>query len=68
MSLAVVNPYSPHISDAESRALSAMLAKRESYVEQGRAREAHGAGTMIMLLWGCLHSFSDTDPTGFDQL
>ena len=54
MTLEAVNPYSPHISDAESRALSAMLSKRESYVEQGRAREAHGAGMAIWILWSTL--------------
>ena len=35
-------------------ALYRMLEKREQYVEQGRAREAHGLGTGIYLLWKTL--------------
>lgn len=32
-------------------ALYRMMQKREFYVEQGRAREAHGLGTGIYILW-----------------
>lgn len=32
-------------------ALYRMLQKREQYVDQGRAREAHGLGTGIYILW-----------------
>ena len=35
-------------------ALYRMLQKREQYVDQGRAREAHGLGTGIYILWKTL--------------
>ena len=52
--LSEVNPLDPDISNVEAIALMKMLQKREQYVEQGRAREAHGAGTMIWILWRTL--------------
>lgn len=39
------------LSTLEAEALSKMLDKREQYVEQGRAAEAHGLGTGIWILW-----------------
>lgn len=56
------------LTELEVQAFKAMLAKRESYVRQGRAREAHGAGTMIKMLWDSLHDFVDTAPTDFGNL
>ena len=59
-----VDPLDPELIPCEARALMEMLHKREQYVMQGRAREAHGAGTMIMIMWDCLKGeFSDTQPT-----
>lgn len=49
-----VDPLDPEISNVEAIALFKMLEKREQYVTQGRAREAHGAGTMIYMLWKIL--------------
>ena len=46
-----VDPKSPHLTKLERETLTAMLAKREKYVFQGRAREAHGAGTAILIFW-----------------
>ena len=59
-----VDAYDPELIPNEARALMEMLHKREQYVMQGRAREAHGAGTMIMILWDCLKGeFNDTQPS-----
>ena len=44
----------PRITELEAVALAKMLTKREVYVQQGRAREAHGLGTGIVLLWRTL--------------
>lgn len=52
--LSEVNPLDPRITEREGLALQLMLKKRESYVEQGRAREAHGMGTAIWMLWKTL--------------
>ena len=49
-----VDPLDPEVSNVEAIALMKMLEKREQYVTQGRAREAHGAGTMIWILWRTL--------------
>jgi hypothetical protein len=56
------------LSETESIALIRMLEKREQYVHRGAAYEAHGAGTMILLLWNTLTEFRDTLPTGWDDL
>lgn len=54
----------PTLIPLEREALFKMLEKRERYVEQGRSREAHGAGTMILILWKTLTGdFQDTVPT-----
>jgi hypothetical protein len=42
------------LSAVEELALCRMLDKRESYVEQGRFRDAHGLGTGIWILWTTL--------------
>lgn len=44
----------PRLTEAESLALAKMLQKRELYVRQGRAKEAHGLGTGIWILWKTL--------------
>lgn len=68
MGLLKVNPYAKHLTEQESIALVKMLAKRESYVRQGRANDAHGAGTAILILWDCLLDFADTTPSGWEEL
>jgi hypothetical protein len=52
--LSEVNPFDARISERECMALQLMLQKRESYVSQGRSREAHGMGTAIWILWKTL--------------
>jgi hypothetical protein len=42
------------LTEVESIALSKMIDKREQYVEQGRSREAHGAGMAIWIFWSTL--------------
>jgi hypothetical protein len=63
MTLRRIDIYAPHITDQEATAFTLMFEKREQYVDQGRNREAHGAGTMINILWKTLSGFSDTIPT-----
>jgi hypothetical protein len=56
----------PILLPVERRALIAMMEKRERYVDQLRHREAHGAGTMIWLLWTTLKDdFPDTVPSDY---
>lgn len=62
-----VNPLFPGLTEQESFALSKMLEKREQYANQGRAKEAHGAGTMIWILWRALTD-SPQQATGFGGL
>ena len=62
-----IDVFDPELIPCEARALMEMMHKREQYVMQGRAREAHGAGTMILILWDCLKgSFPDTVPPETD--
>jgi len=68
MALNEIDLNDPILTELEVVAFKTMLDKRESYVEQGRAREAHGAGTMIKILWDTLHDFVDTTPTDFGSL
>jgi hypothetical protein len=64
-----VNPYDDELLPVEQSALIKMLRKREQYVEQGRAGEAHGAGTMIWILWNELKAdYHDTMPTDWTIL
>jgi hypothetical protein len=62
-----VNPLHPCLNEKESFALTRMLEKREQYVDQGRAFEAHGAGTMIWILWRALTD-SPQQATGYGGL
>ncbi len=68
MALRKVDPQARHLTEQESKAIKLMLAKRENYVLRGRAWEAHGAGTAIVILWDCLNDFEDTRPTGWDDV
>jgi len=52
--LAEVDPQDPRLTVKESQALEKMLEKRRQYEHQGRAREAHGIGTGIWILWRTL--------------
>ena len=65
--LDAVNPLDPRLSELEAIALAKMLEKRESYVYQGRAREAHGIGTGIYILWNVL-MHQPQQETGFGGL
>ena len=62
-----VNPLSPELTEPESFALTRMLEKREQYVEQGRFDCAHGAGTMIWILWQSL-TYGKQQQTGWGEL
>jgi hypothetical protein len=42
------------LTELEAVALAKMLAKREQYVEQGRANAAHGAGAAIWIMWSTI--------------
>lgn len=55
------------LSTLEAVALAKMIAKREQYVEQGRAAEAHGLGTGIWMLWLTLTDGKKYD-TGWSSL
>jgi hypothetical protein len=69
MALRKIDVYAPFLSQGQSDLLIKMLDKREYYVEQCRPREAHGAGTMIMMLWAYLSDYDDTMPfTGMGEL
>ena len=68
MSLHTVDIHDPELLPVERQALALMLDKREQYVDQGRAREAHGAGTMIMILWNTLKGGPHNDITNWGQL
>jgi len=65
--LSHINLQDRRLTELEAVALAKMLAKREQYVNQGRGREAHGAGTAIWIMWEIL-----TDGrkylTGFGEL
>lgn len=67
MSLVEVNPDDPNLSEMERSALIRMLEKFENYVHRGASKEAHGAGTMILLLWETLTEFQRTEPTNWDD-
>lgn len=62
-----VNPFNPNLTEQESFALSKMLEKREQYVSMGRAKEAHGLGTGIWILWRSLTN-SPQQSTGYGGL
>ena len=49
-----INLQDERLTELEAVALSKMITKREQYVDQGRAREAHGAGMAIWILWSTL--------------
>ena len=49
--LAQINLRDHRLSELESIAMAKILTKREQYIRQGRAGEAHGAGTAVWILW-----------------
>jgi hypothetical protein len=63
-----VNPMDVRLTELEAIAMVKLLEKRESYVRQGRSREAHGLGTGIWLLWTTLTHQFNQDSTGFGGL
>ena len=62
-----INLQDERLTTLEAVALTKMLQKREQYVEQGRAAEAHGLGTGIWMLWVTLTNGKKYD-TGWAQL
>jgi hypothetical protein len=67
--LSQIDPYDEELLPNVRNALIEMLRKQEDYVWQGRARDAHGAGTMIWILWTHLNDTPNfTDPTNFDHI
>ena len=65
--LGQINLHDKRLTELEASALSKMLTKREQYVNQGRGREAHGAGTAIWILWTTLTE-GRTYITGYGEL
>jgi len=63
-----INLQDKRLTELESLALSRMLEKREEYVMHGRGREAHGAGTMIFMLWSILTDGRTLYDTGYGGL
>jgi hypothetical protein len=69
MSLEDIDVYDQELLPVEAQALVRMLEKREQYVNQGRAREAHGAGTMIWIMWTTLkNGVPPEDETSYGSL
>ena len=62
-----INLQDPRLTTLEAVTLAKMLEKREQYVSQGRASTAHGAGTMIWIMWSTLTDGKKFD-TGFAEL
>ena len=52
--LADIDLKDKRLTELEAIAIAKMLEKREQYIMQGRAREAHGLGTGILLFWATL--------------
>jgi len=52
------------LTELDALALQRMLEKRENYVYEGRARDAHGLGTGIWILWKTL-TREQPDTTGY---
>lgn len=65
--LSEVNPNDKRLTELESVALLKMLDKRQKYVREGRARDAHGLGTGIWILWKTL-TLEQPDTTGYGSL
>jgi hypothetical protein len=65
--LSEVNPNDERLTELESVALTKMLEKRKQYVREGRARDAHGLGTGIWILWKTL-TLEQPDATGYGSL
>ena len=68
MSISADNVQDPDLLPFEAKALELMIAKREYYVEQGRAKEAHGLGTGIMILWNTLKGNPIPNQTNWSKL
>ena len=66
--LSQINLQDKRLTELEAVSLSKMLQKREDYVHQGRGREAHGAGTMIWLMWVTLTEGRTYYETGYGEL
>jgi len=62
-----INLQDERLTTLEAVSLAKMLSKREQYVRQGRAEEAHGLGTGIWILWITLTEGKKYD-TGWDKL
>jgi hypothetical protein len=65
--LSEVNINDKRLTELEALALQRMLEKRQSYSRAGRARDAHGLGTGIWILWKTL-TLEQPDPTGHGGL
>jgi hypothetical protein len=55
------------LTELEALALQRMLEKRQKYVREGRARDAHGLGTGIWILWKTL-TLEHPESTGYGGL
>lgn len=65
MTFADINPRAPGLTEREATALQALIVKRDIYLSQGRAREAHAVGVALWLAWQVFRD-SPEDQTAFD--
>jgi hypothetical protein len=64
-----ISPLHPALNPPESEVLNAMLAKRNSYIEQGEVERARGAGAMIWIYWQMLRGYEpNLDESGLGEL
>lgn len=62
-----VDPFALHLSNEETVALSLMIDKIQRYIAKGRVQEAHGARSMVLILWQALAREPAID-TGWGEL
>jgi hypothetical protein len=70
MGLRDIDPDDPRLSAREREAFFSALQTFERYVHHGRADDAHGAGSVILIFWLALvgDDFALTEHTGWDDL
>jgi hypothetical protein len=65
--LAHVDPFAEHLTPAESVALHMCMDKVQRYIAKGRVKEAHGARSMVLIMWQALMLEPAID-TGWGEL
>ena len=62
-----INPFAAHLTHAEAVGLHLCMDKVQRYIAKGRVQEAHGARSMVLIMWQAL----ELDPvidTGWGEL